>query len=120
MDYDKHQLLEKLQKEIIPQEFGNNKISPPEIEKYFEKTLQAGFKHIEAITDLVKAQIYLNNQEKLIQLIKQAENEFGTNLERILMSLLPILFMHKPKLKNKDNKTWLHQIKRQYFIRMLF
>ncbi|WP_257210266.1 DUF4123 domain-containing protein [Aggregatibacter actinomycetemcomitans] len=62
MDYDKHQLLEKLQKEIIPQEFGNNKISPPEIEKYFEKTLQAGFKHIEAITDLVKAQIYLNNQ----------------------------------------------------------
>lgn len=78
MDYDKHQLLERLQKEIIPQEFGNDKVSPLDIEQYFETTLELGFKHIEAITDLVKAQIYLNDQEKLIKLIKQMENEVGT------------------------------------------
>ncbi|MBN6069724.1 hypothetical protein HYE53_00920, partial [Aggregatibacter actinomycetemcomitans] len=58
--------------------------SPPDIEKYFHKALELGFKNIEAITDLVKAQIYLNNQEKLIQLIKQAEKEFGTNFNVVI------------------------------------
>ncbi|WP_241008896.1 DUF4123 domain-containing protein [Aggregatibacter actinomycetemcomitans] len=78
-DYDKRRLLEKLQREIIPAEFSEQKIKEPDIERYFNFALDRGFKHTDAITDLVKAQIYLSNQQKLSGLIKQAEDEFGTN-----------------------------------------
>ncbi|OOF55898.1 hypothetical protein BKK56_05015 [Rodentibacter genomosp. 2] len=78
-DYDKRQLLEKLQKYIIPAEFFNLAISHQNIEQYFERALQLGFKHNDALIHLVKAQIYLNNDRTFVQLIKQANDEIGEN-----------------------------------------
>lgn len=83
-EYDKRQLLEKLLTEIIPAEFPEQKIAAADIDKYFNFALKLGFRHTEAIIDLVKAQIHLNDQEKLTQLIKQAEDEFGDNFPIII------------------------------------
>ena len=60
------------------------KIAEADIDKYFNFALKRGFRHTEAIIDLVKAQIHLNDQEKLTQLIKQAEDEFGDNFPIIV------------------------------------
>ena len=70
-------------KHIFIKEQGNA-YGKADIDKYFNFALKRGFRHTEAIIDLVKAQIHLNDQEKLTQLIKQAEDEFGDNFPIIV------------------------------------
>ncbi|MBN6063278.1 DUF4123 domain-containing protein, partial [Aggregatibacter actinomycetemcomitans] len=83
-DYDKHQLLERLQKEIIPQEFGNHKISPPEIEKYFHKALESGFKIEGSIINIVKSLCCLSgNLDALKAHSHSFKNEYGHNLTEV-------------------------------------
>ncbi|QEH46158.1 DUF4123 domain-containing protein [Aggregatibacter actinomycetemcomitans] len=99
MDYDKHQLLEKLQKEIIPQEFGNNKISPPEIETYFHKALELGFKIEGSIINIVKSLCYLSgNLNALKAHSLSLKNEYGHNLTEV--ELAELLY---EQLKNTHN-----------------
>ncbi|WGE51682.1 DUF4123 domain-containing protein [Actinobacillus equuli subsp. haemolyticus] len=83
-EYDKRQLLEKLQKEIIPAEFSVQKIPEPEIEKCFHKTLELGFKMEGSIISLVKILCYLSGDiAKLKYYWKMLEKEYGNDLTEV-------------------------------------
>ncbi|THA19262.1 DUF4123 domain-containing protein [Rodentibacter pneumotropicus] len=102
-DYDKRQLLEKLQKDIIPAEFFNLNlaISHQNIEQHFERALRLGFKHNDALIHLVKAQIYLNNDRTFEQLIQQANNEIGEHFPIVVAQTVyeqaKQIFIKEPK-----------------------
>lgn len=100
-DYDKHQLLEKLQKEIIPTEFGDSTISYQHTQQYFERALRLGFSHDDAIINLVKAQIYLNNDRTLQQLITEANTEIGENFPIIVAKTI---YERAKQMFTKDKK----------------
>ena len=59
-EYDKRQLLEKLLTEIIRPNFQNKKIAEADIDKYFNQTLELGFKIEGSITNVVKTLCYLS------------------------------------------------------------
>ncbi|WP_244149475.1 DUF4123 domain-containing protein [Rodentibacter genomosp. 2] len=80
-DYDKRQLLEKLQKDIIPAEFAEQNITAPDIEKYFHNTLALGFKLEGSIINIVKVFCYLAGDGTRLKLYWQAlEKEYGDDL----------------------------------------
>lgn len=86
-DYDKHQLLEKLQTDIIPAEFPAQKIPEPEIEKCFHNTLELGFKTEGGIISLVKILCYLSGDiAKLKHYWKALEKEYGNDLTEVEIS----------------------------------
>ncbi|WGE76026.1 DUF4123 domain-containing protein [Actinobacillus equuli] len=88
-EYDKRQLLEKLQTEIIPAEFKNENITLSEIEKCFHKTLELGFKMEGSIIRLVKILCYLSGDiAKLKHYWKALEKEYGNDLTEVEISEL--------------------------------
>lgn len=83
-EYDKRQLLEKLQTEIIPAEFPEQKIAEADIDKYFNQTLELGFKIEGSITNVVKTLCYLSGDlTKLKRYWLELEKEYGNDLTEI-------------------------------------
>ena len=81
-EYDKRQLLEKLLTEIIPAEFPEQKIAEADIDKYFNQTLELGFKIEGSITNVVKTLCYLSGD--LTKLKRYwLEKEYGNDLTEI-------------------------------------
>ena len=83
-EYDKRQLLEKLLTEIIPAEFPEQKIAEADIDKYFNQTLELGFKIEGSITNVVKTLCYLSGDlTKLKRYWLELEKEYGNDLTEI-------------------------------------
>ena len=83
-EYDKRQLLEKLQTEIIPAEFPEQKIAEADIDKYFNQTLELGFKIEGSITNVVKTLCYLSGDlTKLKRYWLELEKEYSNDLTEI-------------------------------------
>ncbi|MBN6080962.1 hypothetical protein HYE55_02450, partial [Aggregatibacter actinomycetemcomitans] len=81
------------------QEFGNHKISPPEIEKYFHKALESGFKIEGSIINIVKSLCCLSgNLDALKAHSHSFKNEYGHNLTEV--ELAELLY---EQLKNTHN-----------------
>ncbi|OOF87105.1 hypothetical protein BKG93_01680 [Rodentibacter ratti] len=80
-DYDKRQLLEKLQKDIIPVTFSEQNIAAPDIEKYFYQALELGFRIEGSIINIVKVFCYLAGDVTMLKHHwKALEKEYGDEL----------------------------------------
>ena len=109
VEYDKRQLLEKLQKEMIPAEFAEQKITEPDIEKYFYKTLELDFKIEGSIINIAKAFCYLAGDiAKLKHYWQDIEKEYGndlteTEISELLYKKIKTLMSLKNKYVKKEN-----------------
>ncbi|TCP88789.1 hypothetical protein EDC44_1491, partial [Cricetibacter osteomyelitidis] len=85
----KHRLLKKLQTEIIPAEFPQQKIPAADIATYFNNTLEFGFKTEGSVIQLVKVLCYLSGDvSKLTHYWCELEKEYGNDLTEVEISEL--------------------------------